>query len=76
MKTENEIKQKAQELLEKYRDFLESQDDFYSTYKAEFAGTRELDLLIYNGIQINYKLKEYFNRLAELIDNTLYEKQG
>lgn len=74
MKIDNEISQKAQELKEKYKDFLEAQDGFYSTYKAEFAETRELDLLIYNGIQINYKLKEYFNRLAELIDNTLYEE--
>lgn len=74
MKTDNEISQKVQELRKKYKDFMAAQDDFYATYKAEYAETRELDLLIYNGIQIDYKQKEYFNRLTELIDNTLYEK--
>lgn len=75
MKIENENKTKAQELKEKYKDFMAAQDDFYSAYKAEFGESRELELLIYQGIQIDYKQKEYFKSLTELIDNTDFESK-
>ena len=71
---ENEIKQKAQEMLEKYKNFKAAQQNFYSAYKAEFGETRELELLIYKGIQAIYKQEEYFDSLMDLISNTDFEK--
>lgn len=73
---ENKIKQKAQEMREKYKNFKAAQENFYSAYKAEFGETREWELLIYKGIQIEYKQKEYFEDLMDLISNTDNEKQG
>ena len=73
---ENKIKQKAQEMREKYKDFKDAQQNFYSAYKAEFGETRELELLIYKGVQVDYKQEEYFDSLADLISNTDNEKQG
>ena len=71
---ENELKQKAQEMLEKYENFKDAQQNFYSAYKAEFGEMRELELLIYKGIQVDYKQEEYFDSLMELISNTDFEK--
>lgn len=72
----NELKQKAQEMLEKYENFKDAQQNFYSAYKAEFGNTRELELLIYKGIQASYRQEKYFDSLMELISNTDFEKQG
>ena len=66
---ENKIKQKAQEMREKYKNFKDAQQNFYSAYKAEFGDTRELELLIYKGIQASYRQEEYFDSLMDLISS-------
>lgn len=76
MNIENKIKQKAQELREKYRELRRAQDDFYSAYSAEFGEPREWELLIHQGNQIHYHEKDYFSRLADLMSITDFNKQG
>lgn len=61
-------------MREKYKNFKDAQQNFYSAYEAEFGDTRELELLIYKGIQTSYKQEEYFDDLADLINNTDFEK--